>query len=99
MNLFDNDEISIYLDTLATKLQKQINLKNRINLFNKQGLGLNLALDRGSDKILISKGNYKFYHHLIQGEQELSLIFEDEKDVESESSVNEDNEEIHQLET
>ncbi len=50
------------------KLQKQIHLKNRITLFNKQGLGLDLAIDKGSDKILMSKGNYKFYHHLIQGE-------------------------------
>jgi hypothetical protein len=68
-------------------LQKQIHLKNRINLFNKEGLGLNLALDKGSDKVLTSKGNYKFYHHLIQGDQEISLIFEEDKDLESELSA------------
>ena len=50
-------------------------------------MGLNLALDKGSDKVLTSKGNYKFYHHLIQGDQEISLIFEEDKDLESELSA------------
>ena len=37
-------------------------------MFNKDGLGLNLALKHESDKILLEKGEHAFYHHLILNE-------------------------------
>lgn len=47
-------------------LQKQIYQKNRIDLYYKEGLGLNFAIQKGSIQ-LMNRSDYKFYKHLILG--------------------------------
>lgn len=69
----DQSEIEIYLLEIAHKLQRQVHLKNRIDLFNKAGLGLNFAIQKGSDQYL-KEGEYHFYHHLIHSKVPESLI-------------------------
>lgn len=46
------------------KLQREEYRKNRIDLFNKERIGLNFAIQRGCDSYL-DQGDYNFYYNLF----------------------------------
>lgn len=60
--------IDEYLQSIVLKLQKQVHLKNRLDLYSKESIGLNFAIQKGSSYFL-NESEFAFYNHLILSKQ------------------------------
>lgn len=62
---FTKDQIRM----LVGELKRQVHIKNRIDLYNKEQIGLNTAIKSGAIDVLHSEGDSAFYAKLVDGKQ------------------------------
>ena len=73
-NIVDQNDVKELVFSLVSqgKLQREEYKKNRLDLYFKEGIGLNFAIKRGCEGYLDS-GDYNFYYNLFLPQNDLDM--------------------------